>query len=81
VYGWVGGKHVCVDLTRVPTRRTVDLRFYWGQTTLKAASSKVAKYRKSCSDNQDSFMSLAFDTFDFLIPKIMELLESLKDHA
>jgi hypothetical protein len=64
-----------VDLTRVPTRRTMYLGFYYGTNNPQAASSKVAKHRKVCSDNQHGFISFAFDTFDFIIPKIVELLK------
>jgi len=44
------------------------------QTTLKAASSKVVKHEKSCSDNQHVFISFAFDTFGFLTPEGVDLL-------
>ncbi|MCI44272.1 auxilin-like protein, partial [Trifolium medium] len=53
VCGWTGGKHACVDLTGVSP--LVGLRsgnFIVGQWALKAASSKVAKHEKACSDNQ-----------------------------
>jgi hypothetical protein len=47
VYGCIGGKHACVDLTGVSP--LVGLRawtFTVGQADLKAASSKVAKHEK-----------------------------------
>jgi len=48
VYGWVGGKHACVDLTRVsPLMRIGVSAFTVGQTTLKVASIKVANYEKT----------------------------------
>ncbi|MCI17816.1 auxilin-like protein, partial [Trifolium medium] len=63
VYEWIGGKHPCVDLTGVFTFvgfRTGD--FIVGQAALKAASSKVTKHEKTCSDNQHAFIPFAFDT-------------------
>jgi hypothetical protein len=41
VYGWIGGKYVCVDLTGVS--------LLVGRATLKATSSKMAKHEKACS--------------------------------
>jgi len=54
MYKWVGGKHSCVDLTKVS--RLVGLRvvtFTVGQAVLKlkVTSNKVGKYEKSCSNN------------------------------
>jgi hypothetical protein len=70
VYRWVGGKHACVDLTGVsPLVGLGVAAFTVGQTALKAASSKVAKHEKACSDNQHVFIPFAFDTFDFLASK------------
>jgi len=40
--------------------------FVVGQVALKAASIKVIKYEKSCSNDQYAFMSFVFDTFGFL---------------
>ncbi|MCH86851.1 auxilin-like protein, partial [Trifolium medium] len=71
VYGWVGGKHACVDLTGVSP--LVGLRaetFTMRQTALKATSSKVAKHEKAYSNNQHAFIPFAFDTFSFLAPDI-----------
>ncbi|PNX69718.1 auxilin-like protein, partial [Trifolium pratense] len=76
VYGWTGGKHVCVDLTGVSP--LVGLRsgdFTVGQATLKAASSKVAKHEKAYSDNQHAFIPFVFDTFGFLAPDVADLLK------
>ncbi|MCI35762.1 auxilin-like protein, partial [Trifolium medium] len=62
LYGWVGGKHACVDLTGVsPLVRLRVGDFTVGRTALKAASSKMAKHDKACSDNQDVFIPFAFD--------------------
>jgi len=75
VYRWVGGKHACVDLTRVSPLVGLYVRpFTIGQTALKVASSKVAKHEKACSDNQHAFIPFAFDTFDFLAPEVVDLL-------
>lgn len=45
------------------------------QTTLKAVSCKVSKHEKACSDNQHAFISFIFDTFDFLAPETVDLLQ------
>ncbi|MCI13360.1 auxilin-like protein, partial [Trifolium medium] len=69
VYGWVGGKHACVDLTGIFPRVGLTTEdFTVGQTALKAASSKVAKHERACSGNQHAFIPFAFDTFGFLAP-------------
>nr|GEV81033.1 putative reverse transcriptase domain, PPM-type phosphatase domain, protein phosphatase 2C family [Tanacetum cinerariifolium] len=67
VFGWVGGKHACVDLTGVsPLVGLISRGFTAGQTTLKAASGKVTKHEKACIKNQYVFIPFAFDTFGFL---------------
>ncbi|MCI19690.1 auxilin-like protein, partial [Trifolium medium] len=79
VYGWVGGKHACVDLTGVSS--LVGLRtktFIVGQTALKVDSSKVAKHKKACTHNQHVFISFAFDTFDFLATEVVSLLQRVQ---
>jgi len=79
VYGWVGGKHACVDLTGVSPLVGLGVRpFTVGQAALKAASSKVAKHEKTCSDNQDAFISFAFDTFGFLALEAVDLLHRVQ---
>ncbi|MCI00955.1 5'-methylthioadenosine/S-adenosylhomocysteine nucleosidase, partial [Trifolium medium] len=45
-----------------------------GQAALKAASSKVAKHEKTCSENQHAFIPFTFDTFGFLAPDVVDLL-------
>ncbi|KAL4566873.1 hypothetical protein LXL04_030999 [Taraxacum kok-saghyz] len=68
-------KHACVDLTGVSP--LVDLRsedFTIGQAALKAASCKVMKHEKACIENQHVFIPFAFDTFGFLAPKAVDLL-------
>jgi hypothetical protein len=52
--------------------------FTVGQTALKAASSKMVKHEKMCSDNQHVFISFAFDIFDFLAPEAVDLLKSIQ---
>ncbi|GJZ08988.1 putative reverse transcriptase domain-containing protein [Tanacetum coccineum] len=75
VFGWVGGKHVCVDLTGVsPLVGLSSKGFTTGQASLKAASGKVTKHEKACIENQHVFIPFAFDTFGFLAPEAVELL-------
>ncbi|GJU04921.1 hypothetical protein Tco_1121351 [Tanacetum coccineum] len=75
VFGWVGGKHACVDLTGVsPLVGLSSQGFTVGQAALKAASCKVAKHEKACIENQHVFIPFAFDTFGFLAPEAVELL-------
>jgi hypothetical protein len=79
VYGWVGGKHACVDLTGVS--QLVGLwvgNFTVGQTALKAASSKMVKHEKACSDNQHVFILFVIDTFGFLAPEFVTCKSSTK---
>jgi len=79
VYGWVGGKHACVDLTGVSPLLGLGVGpFTVGQAALKVASSKVAKHEKTCSDNQHAFIPFAFDTFGFLAPKAVGLLHRVQ---
>jgi len=79
VYGWVGGKHACVDLTGVSPLVGLGVGpFTVGQAALKAASSKVAKHEKTCSDNQHALIPFAFDTFGFLAPEVVDLLHRVQ---
>ncbi|GAU47853.1 hypothetical protein TSUD_404300 [Trifolium subterraneum] len=79
VYEWVGGKHACVDLTEVlPLVGVTTEDFTVGQTTLKAASSKVAQYEIACSNNQHAFIPFAFDTFGFLAPYVVNILQRIQ---
>jgi len=41
---------------------------------LKVASSKIAKSEKAWFDNQHVVITVAFDTFDCLAPKVVDLL-------
>nr|GEU43809.1 putative exostosin-like protein [Tanacetum cinerariifolium] len=75
VFGWVGRKHACVDLTEVsPLVGLSGGGFTVGQAALKAASCKVTKHEKTCIKNQHVFIHFAFDTFGFLSPEAVELL-------
>nr|GEY48359.1 putative exostosin-like protein [Tanacetum cinerariifolium] len=69
VFGWVEGKHACVDQTMVSPLVGLSSRgFIVGQAALKAASCKVTKHDKACIKNQQVFIRFAFDTFGFLAP-------------
>ena len=75
VYGRVWGKHACADLTGISALMGLGVRaFTIGQAAIKAASSKVAKHGKACSDNQHVFIPFVFDTFGFLAPEVVDLL-------
>ncbi|KAI3750270.1 hypothetical protein L2E82_20904 [Cichorium intybus] len=79
VFGWMGGKHACVDLTGVSP--LVNLRsggFTRGQAALKAAACKVDKHEKACRENQHVFIPFAFDTFGFLVSEAVELLNRVQ---
>ncbi|KAL4589776.1 hypothetical protein LXL04_002686 [Taraxacum kok-saghyz] len=82
VFGWIGGKHACVDLTGVSP--LVGLRnegFTMGQAALKAASCKVMKHEKACIENQHVFIPFAFNTFGFLAPEAVDLLNRVQRGA
>jgi len=54
------------------------MSFTVGQTDLKAASSKVMKYEKLCSsDNQYPFIPCTFDTSRFLTPETVDFLHRI----
>ncbi|GJY28842.1 hypothetical protein Tco_0404609 [Tanacetum coccineum] len=75
----VGGKHACVDLIGVSPLVGLSSRgFTAGQTALKAASGKVIKHEKACIENQHVFIPFAFDTFGFLAPEAVELLNRVQ---
>ncbi|KAF5811722.1 putative exostosin [Helianthus annuus] len=81
VFGWVGGKHACVDLTGVsPLVGLGGSAFTVGQATLKAASGKgkETKHEKACLDNQHMFIPFAFDTFGVLVPEAVDLLSRVQ---
>ncbi|MFS7982277.1 hypothetical protein Hanom_Chr10g00960921 [Helianthus anomalus] len=79
VFGWVGGKHACVDLTGVsPLVGLGSSAFTVGQVALKASSGKVIKHEKACLDNQHVLIPFAFDTFGFLAPEAVDLLSRVQ---
>jgi hypothetical protein len=68
-----------VDLTGVsPLVGLTTGGFTVGQTALKAASSKVVKHEKACSDNQHAFIPFAFDTFGFLASEAVNILKRVQ---
>ncbi|MCI49666.1 auxilin-like protein, partial [Trifolium medium] len=52
--------------------------FTVGKVALKAASSKVAKHERACSENQHAFIPFAFDTCDFLAPDVVTILKRVQ---
>ncbi|KAL4564267.1 hypothetical protein LXL04_028325 [Taraxacum kok-saghyz] len=52
--------------------------FTMGQTVLKAASCKVMKHEKACIENQHVFIPFVFDTFGFLAPEAVDLLNRVQ---
>nr|GFA14378.1 putative reverse transcriptase domain-containing protein [Tanacetum cinerariifolium] len=79
IFGWVGGKHACVDLTGVSPLVGLSSRgFTAGQAALKAASCKVTKHEKTCIENQHVFIPFAFDTFSYLASEAVELLSRVQ---
>ena len=60
VYGWVGGKHACVDLTGIsPLVGLGTGAFRVGHAAFRVASSKMAKHEKGCSENRHTFIPFA----------------------
>ena len=49
-----------------------------GQAALKAASCKVMKHEKACIENQHVFIPFAFDTFGFIAPEAVDLLNRVQ---
>ncbi|MCI10479.1 auxilin-like protein, partial [Trifolium medium] len=79
VYGWIEGRHACVDLIGVsPLVGLTTGEFTVGQASLKAGSSKVAKHERACSDNQHTFIPFAFETFGFLTPEAVDILKRVQ---
>ncbi|GKB23038.1 hypothetical protein Tco_0862439 [Tanacetum coccineum] len=79
VFEWVGGKHMCVDLTGVsPIVGLSGRGFIVVQAALQAASYKVTKHKKACIENQHMFIPFAFDTFGFLAPEAVKLLNRVQ---
>ncbi|GJU97540.1 hypothetical protein Tco_1326811 [Tanacetum coccineum] len=75
VFGWVGGKHACVDLTGVSSLVGLSRRgFTVGQAALKAASCKVAKHERACIEINTNAMTprsanVVFNRIGFAIQK------------
>jgi hypothetical protein len=46
-----------------------------GWTALKATSSKMTKHEKASFDNQQVYISFAFNIFSFLAPETVNLLK------
>ena len=79
VYGWVRGKHACVNLVKVLPLVGLGVdAFIIGHTSLKVASSKVVKHEKACSHNQHAFIPFTFDTFVFPTPEVVDLLHRVQ---
>nr|GEX39069.1 auxilin-like protein [Tanacetum cinerariifolium] len=79
VFGWVRRKHACVDLIGISPLVGLSVKgFTVGHATLKDASCKMIKHEKACNENQHVFIPFAFDTFGFLAPKAVELLNRFK---
>nr|GEW46434.1 putative reverse transcriptase domain-containing protein [Tanacetum cinerariifolium] len=75
VIGWAKGKHACVNLSEVsPLVRLSSQGFTVGQAALKSASWKVTKHEKACIKNQHMFIPFVFETFVYLLPDVVELL-------
>ncbi|GKD13113.1 hypothetical protein Tco_1197520, partial [Tanacetum coccineum] len=79
VFGWVEGKHECMDLTGVSPLVGLSSRgFTAGQAASKVASCKVTKHEKTCIANQYVFIPFAFDTFGFFAHEAAELLSRVQ---
>ncbi|GJW52225.1 putative reverse transcriptase domain-containing protein [Tanacetum coccineum] len=79
VFKRVGEKHACVDLTGVsPLVGLSSQGFTVGQAALKTASCNVTKHEKACIDNQHVFIPFFFDTFGFLAPEAVKLLNRIQ---
>ncbi|GKB48186.1 hypothetical protein Tco_0898939 [Tanacetum coccineum] len=78
-FRWVGGKYACVDLTRASPLMALNGRsFTVGHAALKVASCKITKHEKTCIKNQHVFIPFAFETFSFLAPEAVELLNRVQ---
>ncbi|KAL7604359.1 hypothetical protein Lser_V15G20211 [Lactuca serriola] len=71
VFGWIGGKHACVDLTGVSPLVGLGSGGF-------AAACKVVKHENACRENQHVFVPFAFDTFGFLAPEAVDLLNRVQ---
>ena len=69
---------MCGPYRGFPSSGLEEWRFHRGQAALKAAACKVAKHEKTCIENQHVFIPFAFDTFGFLAPEAVELLNRVQ---
>jgi hypothetical protein len=68
-----------MDLTGVsPLVGLTTGDFTVGHAALEAASSKVVKHERVCSENQHVFIRFAFDTFGFLAPEPVDILKRVQ---
>lgn len=68
-----------MELTRVSPLVGLGVEtFTVGQTALKTASNKVVKHEKACYDNQHAFIPFIFDTFDFLVSEVVDLVNRVQ---
>lgn len=66
VYEWVREKHAFVNLTKVsPLVGLMVMVFSVEQAVLKVMSSRVVKRKKSCSNNQYTFIPFALTLLVF----------------
>jgi hypothetical protein len=76
----MSGKYVCVYLIGISSLVELGVGdFTVGRAALKTASSKMAKYKKVCSDNQHVFIPFAFDVFDFLALEAVNILKRVQN--
>ncbi|KAL5717423.1 ditrans,polycis-polyprenyl diphosphate synthase [(2E,6E)-farnesydiphosphate specific] [Ranunculus cassubicifolius] len=52
--------------------------FEVGQAAVRAATVKLEKHEAACASNQHVFIPFAFDTFGFLAPDSVQLLNRLQ---
>jgi hypothetical protein len=73
-------KYVCVYLIGINSLVELGVGdFTVGRAALKTPSSKMAKYKKACSDNQHVFIPFAFDVFDFLALEAVNILKRVQN--
>ncbi|GJZ26936.1 S-adenosylmethionine synthase 3 [Tanacetum coccineum] len=74
------GEHAvnCKELPGFKSDMICSRGFTVGQTTLRAVSCKVTKHDKACIENQHAFIPFAFNTFGFLAPEAVELLNRIQ---
>ena len=77
---WMGWTETCLcgPYRDIPIRGLEGWGFYDEQAALNAAAGKVIKYENLYMENQDLFIQFAFDTFGFLAPDVVELLNRVQ---